>query len=511
VLVLLTAITSAADAANTYYVAQTGGSDSNNGAIGTPFATFSKAISTAVAGDTIYARGGTYNLSSTISISKTGTAANPFNLLAHPGETPILDFSAQSISDSNRGISLSSSADYWHIKGIAIQHAGDNGFNTSGHHGIFEQIVTCFNRDSGFQFGSAASYNLSLNCDSYGNYDPENRGENADGFAVKSATIGPGNIFMGNRSFDNSDDGCDMFGSRANGVLIIDSWSFDNGYDPGGSGTFNGDGNGIKLGHDSGSHILANDLAISNPANGIDINGNGYIYDASGNPTVPNGSLVLIYNSTSFKNGGRNFMFDENLPHTLRNNISLLGAVSDTFMPQVVNDHNTWNGSAFAVSATDFASVDLGDAAPQQTAQVLRATRQADGSLPDLGSFLKLVSGSNLKDAGLPITFTFGGVTYNLPYNGAAPDLGAFESVVPQLAGDYNGDDVVDAADYTVWRDTLGSTSDLRANGDNTGAGAGVIDQADYTAWLNNFGMTSPGSGAGAGSAATCRSRAACS
>ena len=37
------------------------------------------------------------------------------------------------------------------------------------------------------------------------------------------------------------------------------------------------------------------------------------------------------------------------------------------------------------------------------------------------------------------------------------------------LLGDYNQNGVVDAADYTVWRDTLGSTTDLRANGDNTG------------------------------------------
>ncbi len=38
------------------------------------------------------------------------------------------------------------------------------------------------------------------------------------------------------------------------------------------------------------------------------------------------------------------------------------------------------------------------------------------------------------------------------------------------VAGDYNGNGVVDAADYTIWRDTLGSTTDLRANGDNYGA-----------------------------------------
>jgi hypothetical protein len=62
------------------------------------------------------------------------------------------------------------------------------------------------------------------------------------------------------------------------------------------------------------------------------------------------------------------------------------------------------------------------------------------------------------------------------------------------VPGDYNGNLVVDAADYTIWRDTLGSTTDLRANGDNTGTSAGVIDQADFSFWKANFG----GSGAGA-------------
>ena len=63
------------------------------------------------------------------------------------------------------------------------------------------------------------------------------------------------------------------------------------------------------------------------------------------------------------------------------------------------------------------------------------------------------------------------------------------------LAGDYNHNGVVDAADYTVWRDTLGSTTDLRANGDNTGASTGKIDQADYTFWRTHFGNHT-GSGA---------------
>lgn len=49
---------------------------------------------------------------------------------------------------------------------------------------------------------------------------------------------------------------------------------------------------------------------------------------------------------------------------------------------------------------------------------------------------------------------------------------------VAGIAGDYNGNGTVDAADYTVWRDGLGTT----------------FTAADYLVWKNNFGATS-GSG----------------
>lgn len=54
------------------------------------------------------------------------------------------------------------------------------------------------------------------------------------------------------------------------------------------------------------------------------------------------------------------------------------------------------------------------------------------------------------------------------------------------LAGDYNGNGTVDAADYTVWKDAFGSTTDLAADGNDNG----VIDAADYTIWKDNFGQT---------------------
>lgn len=63
--------------------------------------------------------------------------------------------------------------------------------------------------------------------------------------------------------------------------------------------------------------------------------------------------------------------------------------------------------------------------------------------------------------------------------------------------GDYNDDGVVDAADYALWRDTLNSTTDLRADGNNNF----VVDDSDYYVWRQNFG-TVIGSGAGSGSTA---------
>jgi hypothetical protein len=54
--------------------------------------------------------------------------------------------------------------------------------------------------------------------------------------------------------------------------------------------------------------------------------------------------------------------------------------------------------------------------------------------------------------------------------------------------GDYNGNGFLDAPDYIIWRETLGSTTDFRANGNNEGASENLIDQADLDVWRNGFG-----------------------
>jgi hypothetical protein len=64
------------------------------------------------------------------------------------------------------------------------------------------------------------------------------------------------------------------------------------------------------------------------------------------------------------------------------------------------------------------------------------------------------------------------------------------------VVGDYTGDGVVDAADYTAWRDTLGDSVSpgSGADGDNDG----VIGSGDYQVWVGNFGATGASAGAGA-------------
>ena len=63
------------------------------------------------------------------------------------------------------------------------------------------------------------------------------------------------------------------------------------------------------------------------------------------------------------------------------------------------------------------------------------------------------------------------------------------------VAGDYNQNGIVDAADYVFWRNNLGAGS-LPNEG---GISPGFVDTADYNFWRSRFGFTS-GAGAGLGS-----------
>jgi hypothetical protein len=124
-----------------------------------------------------------------------------------------------------------------------------------------------------------------------------------------------------------------------------------------------------------------------------------------------------------------------------------------------------------------------------------------------------LMNGKNLVTvkftvpAGTTGTFplTFGPADNNVLVQGTATQLPLNLSDVGQISimaapagvpGDYNNNGVVDAADYVVWRNQLGTSTTLQ--NEVAGVTPGSVTNEDYTAWRARFGRTS---GAGAGAA----------
>ncbi|HMO86799.1 MAG TPA: hypothetical protein PKC18_17960, partial [Lacipirellulaceae bacterium] len=86
--------------------------------------------------------------------------------------------------------------------------------------------------------------------------------------------------------------------------------------------------------------------------------------------------------------------------------------------------------------------------------------------------------------------------------NAAIPNRLAYFDALPfQLnqpplveSGDFNGDGVIDAADYTVWRNAFGATG-LEPFAPGDGNGDGQVDIEDYAIWKTQYG-TSTGASA---------------
>src|SRR5438477_10667650 len=122
VFALTTLLAAGAARATEYYVAPTG-SDSAAGTMDAPWATLQKGANTAVAGDTVWIRGGTYKITTPansgagINFTKSGTSdTNRIKYWAYPGETPKFDFSNLQISTTGYTMGFVVNANYLHFK-----------------------------------------------------------------------------------------------------------------------------------------------------------------------------------------------------------------------------------------------------------------------------------------------------------------------------------------------------------------------------------------------------------
>ncbi len=356
------------------------------------------AIANATPGDMIYVRSGTYTFTSSVRMSVNGQDGNMISFLVYPGdERPVFDFSSMTEDGSNRGIILS--GDYWHVKGIKIYKAGDNGMHISGSDNLIEYCAFYENADSGLQIGNGGANNTVLNCDSYFNADSSL--ENADGFAAK-LDCGTGNKFIGCRAWNNLDDGWDGYLRGTDNITTTyeNCWAFRNGYLKDGSLGV-GDGNGFKTGGSDDkalkhNAVYTNCIAAGNAVDGFDHNSN-------------RGSIA-IYNSSAHENGTNINFGSGNAAANLeiKNTLSFSGNNSDKFEADATDiTNNSWQDGLSATS-DDFISINM---------DLLLSPRNEDGSLPKI-DYLFLKSDSDLIDKGIDI---------GLPFNGSAPDIGAFE------------------------------------------------------------------------------------
>ena len=449
--------------AKTYYVATTG-KDSNPGTIASPWATWKKGFETAIAGDTVFIRGGIYKPvdvpgSNYIEITgRNGTRENPICIFAYPadyesGNIPTLDCSLQVPSEAgyNTAIQVGSSSHY-KFKGLTVCNVWQSSIGKIPSAWCFYECNNLyFEACTAHQIGGRGFYVLNyspavvdstffINCDAYdcadsltidGNGNP-NPGNGADGFFIQMTYDFTINycLLEGCRAWRCSDD---QFNLDQDCLTVTrNCWAFSGGY----SSLSKSEGNGFKIGDPNPktpeiySRITYNCISAGNKGFGYDPNnGLGDEWPRS-----------LYYNNLSYKNSV-GFLVqnctESPLADTMniyKNNISYLDSyaafenvpcLQQTPYYYTV-DHCTWlksegyNGCMgltnpnYNVTNDDFRSLDISE---------LDDPRKSDGSLPDI-NFGKLAEGSDLINGGIADN-NF--IRLGLTYNGTAPDLGFCE------------------------------------------------------------------------------------
>ncbi len=448
-----------------YYCApaEKGGNDTNPGTKDAPFFNLSKAVSSMLPGDTVYMRGGTYRYKATIFLTGIGNEYGKYCVFNYPGEKPVLNFydifSSYTTVDATargeaRGFKIT--GDYYYLKGLEINNAPDNGIKIEGSHNTCEQLVLHHNGDSGIQIGLAKEaadaadkvcFNLIKNCDSHHNLDWGTGYENADGFACKLSP-GANNRYVGCRAWANADDGWDFYMTHY--TIYVDScWAASNG-DPALASatdtdweygqknvfptTWNGDGNGFKLGGDdwAAKHQVRNCISFDGYSTGACYSENN------------NADSLFIFNCVGWQ-GLKNFRVRA-YPSDLRNNISFdakVGGEGQMYdlavgTTEMNNSWNPINGTALVPYKTStgamFDQKSIYNEFISTSKEDFLAPREADGSLPKNG-FGRLKPNSFFVDKGTNVVRGMNASTLKSTdiqltgFSGISTDLGAFEYV----------------------------------------------------------------------------------
>jgi T5SS/PEP-CTERM-associated repeat protein len=216
----------------------------------------------------------------------------------------------------------------------------------------------------------------------------------------------------------------------------------------------------------------------------------GFGFDSTGGVLASTGGVNDIYGSVRIQGASSRIVVAGESTAVFHEAVTNSGSTIEVFPGSTAvylqGLTTTGSGSALAVHLADpdedpdFGSVEVsGGAALDGTLQV----QLASGFVPSEGDSFQILTAAG----GRTGTFTSevlpslsSGLDWELQYTPNAVVLSVISTVLP---GDYNGNGVVDAADYVVWRKTDGS-------------------QEGYNLWRTNFGRTDgPGTGTSASGA----------
>jgi hypothetical protein len=312
----------------------------------------------------------------TIKLNKNGTSSRPITLRNYQNERVIIDGENMpytpapvggSIPRSDRG-AIHIEGDFWRVIGLEIIRGPYGVFGVDTNNNVFERLITRDNYESGLHIQGASSNNQVINLDSFGNRDPRNNGESADGLAIKEGS-GSGNLVRGARLWNNSDDGLD-FWEFLSAVRVENSLAWGNGFNRWGLPDFTGDGNGFKLGGGDedlpAAHSTRNSMAWDNAVGGFIDNSNP--------------GALLADHCTAWDNGGTGFDFAD-AAGTLTRNLAVANS-PNTSLGSSSHSNNSWNiGGSWSFVSTNPSTI--------------TGPRLADGSIPS-STFLRPANGADV-------------------------------------------------------------------------------------------------------------------
>ncbi len=371
-----------------YYIALDG-DDANPGTESEPFATVARALEVVGPGDLVYLREGVYR--ALVELTVDGTEEAPIRWEGHPGEAVI--FRGPGRGGEPHAEQIRISGDWNVVRHVTVEDSSGPGIRVFADHAWIDDATLRECGTTGINFwtntgGRVSNSYIFASYNQFGADGAPADGGGADGISFAHCE---GGLITRTIAFGNSDDGYDFWGS--NNTRIEGSYAVGNGINRWDGAGFEGDGNGFKMGNcDSRGNSGSRNVSWGHPRRGFDSN-------CAQETSIDHG--ISFDDRVGFHNRHANNPWNNNASF---NSDRATAEMMDT--PR----RNSWDLDIEPVAA-DFENV----TPPALTGEETAAEALA---LVEASRFLHPAAGSALLDQGEDL---------GDPFEGSAPDLGAFE------------------------------------------------------------------------------------